>query len=65
MKMSHIDVKTNTYIDFDIESNDTKPNFILGDYVKISKHENTFAKVYTPNWLQEAFVIKKVDTTPP
>lgn len=63
--MWHIDVKTNTYIDFDVESNDTKPNFILVDYVKISKNENTFAKVYTPNWLQEAFVIKKVNTTPP
>ena len=33
--------------------------------VIISKYKNIFAKVYTPNWFEEAFVIKKVKNTVP
>ena len=47
--MEPIDVKDNTYIDFKKEVNDKDPKFKVGDYVKISKYKNIFAKGYTPN----------------
>ena len=33
--------------------------------MRISKYKNIFAKGYTPNWLEEDFVIKKVKYTVP
>ena len=33
--------------------------------VIISKYKNIFVKVYTPNWSEEVFVIKKVKNTMP
>ena len=46
-----------------IKINDKDPNFEVGDHVKISSHENIFAKDYTPNCSQENFVNKKVKNT--
>ena len=59
-KMKPIDVKDNTYIDFDKEVNDSDPKFKVGDHMRISKYKNNFAKGYTPNWFEEAFVMKKI-----
>ena len=61
--MKPVDVKDNTYIDFKKEVNDRDLKF--GDYVRISKYKNIFAKGYTPNWSEEVFVIKKVKNTVP
>ena len=47
--MKPIDVKDNTYIDFDREVNNKDPKFKVGDYVRISKYKNIFAKGYMPN----------------
>ena len=60
IKMKPIDVKDNTYINTDTETNDKYPKFKVGDCVRISKYKNIFAKGYTPNWSEEVFVIKKV-----
>ena len=38
---------------------------ILNDHVRISKYKNIFAKGYTPNCSEKAFVIKKVKNTVP
>ena len=65
IKMKPIDVKDNTYIDFEKEVNDKDPKFKLGDYVRISKYRNIFVKGYTPNWSEEVCVIKKVKNTVP
>ena len=65
IKMKPTDVKDNTYIDFKKEVNDKDPKFKVGDYVRISKCKNIFAKGYTPNWSEEVFVIKKVKNTVP
>ena len=65
IKMKPVDVKDNTYIDFEKEVNDKDPNFKVGDYVRISKYKNIFAKGYAPNWSEEVFVIKKVKNTAP
>ena len=64
-KMKLIDVKDNTYINTDKETNDKDPKFRVGDRVRISKYKNIFAKGYTPNWFEEVFVIKKVKNTVP
>ena len=64
-KMKPIDVKDNTYIDFGKEVNDNDPKFKVGDHVRISKYKNIFSKVYTPNWSEEVFVIKKIKNAVP
>ena len=65
IKLRPGDVKSNTYIDSSKEINDEDPRFKIGDIVRISKYENIFAKIYTPNWSEEFFVIKKVRNTVP
>ena len=64
-KIKPIDVKDNTYINTDKDTNDNGPKFKVGHRVKISKYKNIFAKGYTPNWSEEIFVIKKVKNTVP
>ena len=49
IKMKPVDVKDNTYIDFEKEVNDKDPKFKVGDHVRISKYKNVFAKGCTPN----------------
>ena len=49
IKLRPGDVKSNTYIDSSKEINDEDPRFKIGDIVRISKYENIFAKVCTPN----------------
>ena len=65
IKMKPIDVKDNTYINTDKETNDKDPKFKVGDRVRISKYKNIFVKGYTPNLSEEVFVIKKVKNTVP
>ena len=65
MKMRPVDVKDNTYIDFNKEVNEKNPKFKVGDHVRISKYKNIFAKGYMPNWSEEIFIIKKIKNTVP
>ena len=65
VKIKPVNVKDNTYIDFEKEANDKDPKFKVGDHVRISKYKNAFAKWYTPNWSEEVFIIKKVKNTVP
>ena len=65
INMKPIDVKDNTYIDFEKEVNNKDPKFKVGDHVRISKYKNIFAKGYTPNWSEEVFVISKIKNTVP
>ena len=60
IKMKLVVVKDNTYIDVKKEINDKDPKFKVGDYVRISKYKNTFAKGYTLNWSEEIFVINRI-----
>ena len=50
--MKCIDVKTSTYIHFDVENNDIDPKFKAGDHVRVPKHH-----FYTRNWSDKDFVI--------
>ena len=64
-KMKPVDVKYNTYIDFEKEINDKNPKCKVGDFVRISKYKNIFAKGYMSNWSEEVFVISKIKNTVP
>ena len=63
IKRKHVDVKDNTYIDFKKEVIDRELTFKVGDYVRISKCKNIFAKGYTPNWSEEVFIVSKIKNT--
>ena len=63
--MKPVDVKDNTYIDFQKEVHDKDPKFTIGDHVKISKFKSIFAKGYMPNWHEEIFIISKIENTVP
>ena len=65
IKMKPVDFKDNAYIDFEKEVNDKDPKFKIGDYVRISKYKNIFAKGYMLNWSEEVFIISKIKNTVP
>ena len=65
IKMKPVDVKDNTYINTNKEINYKDPKFKVGDYVRISKYKNIFAKGYMPNWSEEVFVVDKIKNTVP
>ena len=60
IKRKPVDVENNTYVNFNKEVNNKDPIFKVGDYVRISKYKNTFAKGCMPNWSEEVFITKKV-----
>ena len=45
------------------ENNNKDSKFQVDDNERISKHNNIFAKEYTPNWFGQVFVVKKVKNT--
>ena len=63
IKIKPIDVKDNTYINFDKEVNNKDPKFKFGDYIRIPKYKNIFTKGYMPNWSEEVFIISKIKNT--
>ena len=65
MKIKPINVTSDSYAEYNENSNKRNPKFKVGDNVRISKYKNLFAKGYVPNWLEEIFVIKKVKNTVP
>ena len=65
IKIKPIDVKSNSFAEYNEESNEKVPKFKIGDHVRISKYKNIFAKGYTPNWSEEVFITKKIKNTVP
>ena len=64
IKMKPIDVKSNSFAEYDTQSNEKDPKFKVNDHVRISKYKNIFPKRYAPNWSEEIFVVKKKNTVP-
>ena len=64
IKMKPVDVKDDSFAEYNEESNKKDPKFKIGDHVRISKLKNVFAKVYTPNWSEEIFIVKKKINVP-
>ena len=50
IKMKPIDVTSDSYAEYNEDSNVTKPKFKVGDNLRISRYKNIFAKGYTKNW---------------
>ena len=65
IKMKPIDTTSDSYPEYNEDSNVTKPKFKVGDHVRISKYKNIFAKGYTQNWSEEVFVVSKIKNTVP
>ena len=60
-----MDVKTSTYIDFQVGNSDNGPKFKVGNPVGISKYKNIFGKGYTQKWSEEVFTTKKAKNIVP
>ena len=65
MKMKPIEVTDDSYAEYKKYFNKKDPKFKVGDHVRISKHENIFAKGCVPNWSEEIFVASKIKNTVP
>ena len=65
IKMKPIDVTSDSYFEYNENSNEKDPKFKVGYQVKTWKYKNTFAKGYTPNWSEEIFVVSKIKDTDP
>ena len=57
------DVKSDSYAEYNVDSNEKDSKFKFGD--KVSKYKKIFDKGYTPNWSEEVFVISKIKNTVP
>ena len=58
--MIPIDVTFDFYAKYNEGSNETKPKIKVRDRVRISKYKNIFAKEYTQNWSEEAFIVSEI-----
>ena len=65
IKIEHINVKDNTYVNFGKKVNNNDAKFKIGDHVRISKYKNISAKRYASNWSEEVLKIIKVKNTIP
>ena len=65
IKMKPIDVTSDTYAEYNEDSNKKDPKLKVGDHIRISKYKNIFAKGYNPNWSKEVFVVGKIKNTVP
>ena len=63
--MEPIDVKNDSFAEYNEEFNEKDSKFKVNDHVRISKYKNIFAKGYAPNWSEEIFVVKKIKSTVP
>ena len=63
--MKPIDLTSDSYAEYNKDSNVTKPKFKVGDLVKIQKYKNIFAKGYMQNWSEEVFVASNIKNTVP
>ena len=50
IKMKLIDVTSDSYAEYNEDSNKNEPKFKVCDRVRILKYKNIFAKGYTQNW---------------
>ena len=63
--MKPIDVTSDSYAEYNEDSNKKDHKFKTGDRVRIPKYKNIFAKGYIQNWSEEVFIISKIQNTVP
>ena len=61
--MKPIDLKPDSYAEYNVNSNEKDSIFKISNHVRISKYKQCFAKGYAPNWLEEVFIISKIKNT--
>ena len=64
IKMKTIDVTSDSYAEYNEDSNEKDPKIKVDDRIGISKYKNIFAKGYAQSW-SEDFVVKKIKNTVP
>ena len=64
-KLQTVDVKSDSYPEYNVDSIDKNPKFKVGDHVRISKYKNIFAKGYGSNSSEEVFIISKIKKITP
>ena len=65
IKTKPIEVTSNSYAEYNEDSNKKDPKFKVGDRVRISKYKNIFTKGHTPNWSEKVFVVRIIKNTVP
>ena len=63
--MKSIDVTSDSCAEYSEEYNEKDRKFNVGDFVRISKYSNIFAKIYTQNQSEEVSIINKITNTVP
>ena len=63
--MKPIDVTSDSYAEYNEDSNEKDPKFKVGDRVRISKYKNIFAEGYIQHGPDEIFVVIKIKNTIP
>ena len=63
--MNPIDFTSDSYAEYNEDSNKKDPKYKVGDHIRISKYKNIFAKGYAPNWSEEVFVVSEIKNTVP
>ena len=61
--MKQVDVNSDSYAEYNENSNKKDSKLKVRDHVRISRHKDIFAKRYTQNWSEEVFVIRKIKNT--
>ena len=62
--MKPVDVRSDSYAEYNEDSNEKVPKFKVGDHVRISEYKNIFAKGYNQNW-SEVFVVSEIKNRVP
>ena len=60
IKMKSIDVTSDSYAEYNDDSNVTKPKFKVGGHVRISKYKNIFAKGYRKIGQKKFLLLEKL-----
>ena len=63
IKMKPIGVTSDSYAEYNEDSNVSKPKFKVGDHVRIWKYKKVFAEGCNQNWTEEVFVVIKIKNT--
>ena len=63
--MKPVHVTSDSYAEYNQDSNEKNRKFKVDDHVRTSKCKNIFAKGYTQNWSEEVFALSKIKNTVP
>ena len=55
-----IDVTSDSYAEYNQDSNEENPKFKFVYHVRITEYKNIFTKGYPQNWSERVFVVSKI-----